>query len=762
MRQLILVVSFAIIFSGCSKKQPPPPPPAETETKTDAPPVDTTAADRTKLLGNLKSSNQKIKREAMEELAGWVDTDPESITALLELLKDKTTSGPGRIMATQINSTREAAATALYWSGPKGEAALNEKGFATLREGLKDPQPAIREHTAYTIGLLGPIASALSPDVMKLCTDTNSNVSGRAFDALNSIGVTDVTGFVALLNSDDREIGKLAAQQVHTLTAVPAEAVPALIVALGSDEQSIRIGAAAGLAIAGPKAAAAADALMKAIEKSYPAEFNPATTPMEPGAEILYWRALARIGEPAVIPTLDLLTHTNAIVRALAAQTLGLIGPPAKPAVDKLKGALKDKVIAAVPIEAACALCAIGEGKEDAVETVKKLIEFPDVTAKLAIEAIPRMGEAGKPLIAIALGKLTSENGFARYAAAGLVVTLPPPEATKVAAQLGKLATDKIPDVRHRVGIVLEILGNATAPAADDLGKAYKEETVEIIREQFLDALIAMGPGAKPALPILLPLASEKKLIPAQRIRVIGAIAASDPTSNEVMKALLLITAEGDTSIRVASTTALGKLDPLPPEALTKLVSLAKSDKNTIVRLAAIRAIAMSGPRANPAKAEMEAIAAGPQLGLALWAKVSLASMDGDISKAAPTVRAALTDKYPTARSAAAETLLLIGPSPADLPALIKLLKDLGSTARAASVRCIGSLGTKAKESAPHLLPLLSDGEGDVRIATAEALGNIGVASLPVMERLKAIGRDPLVESTARKAMEKLSAADKK
>jgi HEAT repeat protein len=372
------------------------------------------------------------------------------------------------------------------------------------------------------------------------------------------------------------------------------------------------------------------------------------------------------------------------------------------------------------------------------------------------------MGEAGKPLIPIALAKLTSDNPFARFAAAGLVGTLPPAEATKHAPELGKLTTDKVPDIRHRAGIVLEKLGKAAAPAADDLGKAYKEETVEIIREQFLDALIAMGSGAKPALPVLLPLAREKTLTPAQRIRVIAAIGTADPTSKEVVNVLVVTASDADPALRMSAATALGKLDPLPPEALAKLVLLAKSDNHTNTRLAAIRALAMAGLRAKPAKADMEAVANGPQPGLALWAKVGLAAMDGDVAKSAPAIRAALTDRVPAARSAAAETLLLIGPVAADVPALLKLLKDLGSTTRAAAARCIGTLGSKAKETVPQLLPLLDDGDGEVRIATAEALGNIGVATLPEMEKLKALLRDPLVESAARKALEKLMVAEKK
>jgi HEAT repeat protein len=389
-------------------------------------------------------------------------------------------------------------------------------------------------------------------------------------------------------------------------------------------------------------------------------------------------------------------------------------------------------------------------------------MELPTEQAQFAIEAIPRMGESGKPLIPIALGKLGSDVPFARFGAAGLVATLPPAEATKYAAELGKLATDKYPDIRRRVGLVLEKLGKAAAPAAEAVSRAYKEEKVETFRDQFLEALIAMESGAKPALAILLPLAREKSLNTSKRLRVIAAIIAADPTSSEVMSALMATAADGDQSIRAMAATALGKLDPLPPEALAKLVSLAKSDKQTGPKLAAVRAIAMAGSRAKTARADMEAIATGPQPGLALWAKVGLAAMDGELTRSAPAIHAALTNRDPSAREAAAQSLLLVGPTMTDLPVLIKLLRDLNAATRAASARCIGSFGTKAQETIPQLLPLLSDGDGDVRIAAVEAVGNIGVTSLPVSERLKALLADPLVQSAAAKTLEKLAIAGKK
>ena len=361
---------------------------------------------------------------------------------------------------------------------------------------------------------------------MKLCTNPEPQVHGIAFDALRSIGITDAAGFAALLTHQNIEIGKLAAEQVPGLSDVPDAAIVPLTRRRSSVTTTSRTAAAAALAAAGPKAVPAIGAIIDAIRKTYPAEYDDKLISL--GPEMAYWRALARIGEPAVTPTVALLPHTNALVRALAARTLGEIGPPAKPSAGNLKDALKDKY-GFVAVEAACALCRIGDGKEEAVELVKKAIDAPTSVAMIAIDAIPRMGEAGEPLVPVALGKLASENPYARYAAVGLVGTLPPVEATKAAADVGKLATDPEPEIRQRAGFVLEKLGPAAAPAAESLGKALADEKEAAIRDQFIDALIAMGMGAKPALPALLRVASDKSASASLRPRVIAAIAAADP-----------------------------------------------------------------------------------------------------------------------------------------------------------------------------------------------------------------------------------------
>ena len=158
MRRLALFALALALVVGCSKKKPTES--AQPEPKPAPKPADTTDADRARLLSQLKTTNEKNRFDAVEELSVWAETDPPTVAALLDLLRDKSTAGSGKTHPMRISSTREAAARALLLAGPNGEAALKDKGLAALQEGLRDPQAAVREHTAYTIGLLGPTGPA--------------------------------------------------------------------------------------------------------------------------------------------------------------------------------------------------------------------------------------------------------------------------------------------------------------------------------------------------------------------------------------------------------------------------------------------------------------------------------------------------------------------------------------------------------------------------------------------------------------------------
>jgi HEAT repeat protein len=753
---LALVVGTCAL--GCGKNAGPAPVPPDAPAVKEKPEpsaAEVAAARRAKYLSGLRSNTQKTRELAIDELSFLIDEDPAVLPALVELLRDKGTAGSNHTYANQVNSTREAAARALMLN-TKGEAALTEKGLAVLREGLTDPNADVREHTAYTLGQLGVLARPLAADVQKLCTDKDENVRGVAFDALRALGVADPVALAKQLTHPEEDVVRLSVELLRLLPEVPDGAVEPLTAALALDNSNLRAAAAAVLAAAGPKAAPAAPKLEEVIRKTYPDEFDPKTAPRPDGPEAAYWRALARIGAPAVPHAAKLLAHKNLQVRALAAKALGEVGPPAKPAADALKKALTDPTVN-VAAEAAVALVLIGLPADESLELMKRAIDAPNEgIAAYAIDALPRMGAAGKGLIAHALGKLNAPNSQTKYAALVLAAQVPPEEARKVVAEIGKLATDDQPEVRRAAGRVLERLGPNGAGAAGALGTALATETELDVRNQFVEALLAMGASAKPALAGMLPLVADGGLSVTVRAKVAVALAAADPASPQVSAALVKAAGDADPTVRAGAAKGLGKLDPLSSDALAALTKMAKADAKDGARVAALTALAAAGPRAQAAKPDLEAIAAGKQPWLALRARVALCALAGDVRKAAPDVRRALADKGAQTRAAAVDGLLLVGVSNDDVPALLRLIKDVNAATKAATAHALARVGPGAQDAVPDLVRALDHAESEVRVAAADALGAIGRAAKPGAAKLRELRADPLVRPAALRALEKI------
>jgi HEAT repeat protein len=758
MYRFVFLAVLLALATGCGKKKAEAEPEAGAGpgTSGQVSPADEAKAGRERIVNNLRGGRNDTRQATLDALADWTD-DADLIAALVELLKDTTTAP--RPVPGQITSAREAAAVALTRIGPKGEAALKDRGLNVLRDGLGDPNPTVREHTAYTLGQLGPAARPVAAAVQKLCTDPDPKVRGAAFDALRSTGCADVAGLAALLTNPDPETRRLAAELLTVQPEMPLDAVSSLVKALTDGDEFVRAAAAEGIGMIGPSAGVeAAKKLAAAIRGESPAEVPPMAPPLTISV-VSYWRAIGKLGRAAVEPVGELVKHGNWVVRALAIRTLGELGTAAKGELPRIRDAIGDP-FAAVALEAACAVCKLGDDPAPAVRVVTSALgSTNEQVPAAAIAAIARMGPAGKPLIPAALAKLADPSPYSRLAAVEFVRTLEPAEAEKTVPELAKLMTDPSPEVRRKVGEVFEALGPRAGPAAEAVGKKLPGETDTIARDQFVAALAAMGPAAKPAAPGLLPLLADTSNPLLLRVKAAETAAVADPTSADVSAALVKMAGDPEPAVRAAAAGAIGRLDPLPPPALAALVKMAQNDSRNEGRVGALRALVVAGPRAAAAKGELSSIAGGQNPWYALWAKVALASADGDAAKAAPAVRAGLTDKSGPVRVTAAEALLLVGgPTAADLPALTKLLREPSEVAKEAAARAIGPLGAAAKEAVPRLVELLADRSGTVRIAAAEALEKIGPAAAAAAVKLRGLAADPLVGPAARKALEKIEA----
>jgi len=764
MLRSLSLLAFCIVLAGCGKKPKPVPEPDVAVEPGKAAPEPEEPSERELRLKDLMGTHREKRKDAVDALATLAESDEATREALLELLRDKTTAGAGKTHPTQISSTREAAAQALLRAGPKGEAALAEKGITPLREGLADKDPAIREHTAHVCGLLGPIAKPLSNQLLRVAADDKiEQVRGIAFDSLRTVGVSDVSGLAALLNrKEPADVKRRAAEIISVLPEIPPFAVSSLCRALEDPDEMIRVSAAIGIETAGAKGAAkeAPTYLVDAIQKNFPPMFDPQHyRPDDP--QYVYFSALGKQGKLAVQPSLALLKHKNLLVKFMTLQMLGDIGKDAKEAAPQVRDLFTDPDVA---LEAIVTLYKIGDDDlKSAIDLLGTGFSSPmPQVVQACIGAVGRLGPAGKSLVPAALAQLSSTSPGVRFAAAEFVGTLEPAEAAKQVPQLAKLAADPEPEIRRKVGNVLEKLGPVAAPAAEAIGAALKAEKDEAVREQFVDALLAMGPTAKPAVVGLAPLLADAASSLQLRLKVIDALIRTDPASKDAAAALILAAGDRDALIRKAAAGALARLSPLPDDARTVLVKMMKTDSNGSVQLAATRALALAGPRAAGAKADLEAAATSKLPAAAFWAKVALAGVNGDVTKASGTIRDGLKDRNGLVRAAAADALALVGPTAADVPALMKISREPAVGAGEAAARAIGMVGPAAKDAVPRLIELVAIPDTPTRVAAAEALVKIGLpAAAPAIPKIRdAMRADPAFAPTARRTLEKLGAKD--
>lgn len=180
------------------------------------------------------------------------------------------------------------------------------------------------------------------------------------------------------------------------------------------------------------------------------------------------------------------------------------------------------------------------------------------------------------------------------------------------------------------------------------------------------------------------------------------ALAELGPAAREAEAALVAALRDPDNETRYAAVVALGAQAP-EHQATIEAIGKVLVDDDWFVRLAAAQALQSLGPRARPAlPAVLDAL--GP--------------------------KDPVKDFRPVRSGALMVALARIDPQAKELATAFgvvvdKLLRDerQGSFgARATGARLLGECGPAARSTSPALATLLKDGDGDVRVASAEAL----------------------------------------
>lgn len=215
------------------------------------------------------------------------------------------------------------------WYYGKQDGATEDTGSAendlpALIAALGDKDEVIRLNAAYELGKIGtPAVPALIETWRKASKDPEDESSQHATFALSGIG-----------GWSSPQLSWLQTHATYALSAIGGPAVPALVEALVSDNESIRANAAYALGDIGDAAQDAVPALTQALRDESTWVRRHAT------------EALGLIGQPAqntVSALIDLLCDEHYWIRDNAARALARLGPAAEAAIPVLMDTLNDE-----------------------------------------------------------------------------------------------------------------------------------------------------------------------------------------------------------------------------------------------------------------------------------------------------------------------------------------------------------------------------------------------------------------------------------
>jgi HEAT repeat protein len=636
----------------------------------------------------------ELVRAVAAEVIGAVGEDAESaVPALCMALVDG------------LQPVREAAATALGQYG--------RKAIPALLGGLEDLELTVRHRSVLGLLSLGLPAAETSAHLIRALGDTWDETRlevARALGALGEGAADAAPALVAALLDPD---GRVRTAAGESLTSIGAPAVPALVEALRGGTVEGRRAAAHTLALIGSGVHFAAPALVAAalgdeddgVRSSLAAALASIGTGVLPELKSQLLRCgdsgqlyflldvIARFG-PAAADLVGDLVHLLSFTRVAGVATevariLGGMGPAAIEAAPALVDALGSDA-AALRKEAAVALVRLGPGS--ATHLLRVVRSDTDTGMKrIAFGLLSYLGDAAGAAVPDILRALEADDALA-------------PVAMQFLRSVEKASEESVPDLI-----------------------AALSSTNTIVRENAAYYLSVIGPGAVPALAIVLggpdPRARAIAAICLQRIgaqsgAAVAQLAAALSCDDEVVRyfAASALSRIGPTACRVIApiSRALYDIDPDVREMVRRLFRCVS------LECPLVQGYRPRDPTQEGAEARVDPIQ--------------------DVEDPQGSIATAAKDLDPMIRCAAIWALARVGAPPGTLlPNLAGALSDEDVRVRRTAAGALANIGYGLEDSIPMLLAALDDGDVVVRVSSITALGTVGARTPGVESALSGI-----------------------
>jgi HEAT repeat protein len=274
------------------------------------------------LLRLLQSGETKMQIEAALALWQVAKKTEETLPVLAAALRDNNPE------------VRQEAVQALAEVG--GDARL---AAAALLEAMDDESSVLREWAADVLGQIRPTTRPAIPVLVKSLQDQNTWVRKWSAISLGKMGNEAEDALPALREALKDQDNRVRVRAAEALWLIASEVHPDVLAEILTDPTTTDVGrssaetAALILILMGPRAKSVAPDVRKALD-------DPRPTVRMRAAEALFRIELDR---PNLKVFVDCLKHEEESVRQEAAETLGKLGPDARPVLADLEPLLKDE-----------------------------------------------------------------------------------------------------------------------------------------------------------------------------------------------------------------------------------------------------------------------------------------------------------------------------------------------------------------------------------------------------------------------------------
>jgi HEAT repeat protein len=510
----------------------------------------------------------------------------------------------------------------------------------------------------------------------------------------------------------------------------------------------------------------------------------------DPGAR----ERLVQFG-PAAVPDLaKALRDSDPRMRLISAQILEQIGAASAVALDELTTAVGDSDDR-VRIAAMRAIGQTGANGRRAFSKI--LLASGDTNTEVMAAARTVLQKLGPPTKADAPAIELLMRGASDQARQNMASTIRQlnPSAEAVEAIFGPLAKDSNPAVRREAALAATALDPASRGIAAPILLLLALDTNQDVSSTSRAGLKRLAPFKRDDIPVLrLGLKHSQGQV---RAFAAWAVATLGSDAEQFVPVLGTMLRDNDRDARSAAAKTLAEIGPMSAAAIDGLL-LARQDADAEIRQHSITALGKIGRRDSVIPALLAALEdeSTPVRDAAIQA---LNSLQPPLNKDdLPQLESAIKSRSPVARKFAADSLGKLGPSnDAVGPILMKAIKDPDWKVRLSVWTALGAMGPKAKEAAPEILQSVRDvveknprpngtagvitqaaktlnqfqasntmipiigsalksRDVSIQLEAIEAVGELGVAGVPLARDLIALFPGEAVREPAKKSLSKL------